>query len=98
VVAPPQAFPHAPQFCGSEAREWQKPPQSWVPSGQVHEPWTQVVPWAQAWPHAPQFWGSVAVSTQAPAQPVVPGAVQVHLPPAQVSAAEQAVVQLPQWS
>ena len=57
AVAPPHASPQLPQFCGSEASEWQKPPQSWVPAGQVHEPCTQAVPWPQAWPQAPQFGG-----------------------------------------
>lgn len=36
-------------------------------------------------------------STHCPAQAVVPGAWHVHFPPWHVSAAEQAVVQLPQW-
>ena len=98
VVAPPQTLPHVPQFWGSAASEWQNPSQSWVPAGQVHDPCTQVVPWAQAWLHDPQFAGSVAVSTQALPQAVVPGAVQAHLPPEQVSAAEHAPTQLPQWS
>jgi hypothetical protein len=69
-----QAFPHMPQFLGSELRLKQTPLQLVVPPGQVHAPFRHCWPVEQVRPQAPQFVGSLDVVTQEPPQLLVPAA------------------------
>jgi hypothetical protein len=80
VVPPAHAFPHVPQFSGSELRSRHAPLHAASPAPHEAEQVPRLHTWpaAQACPHAPQFAGSEGRLTQAPAHTVSP-AGQTHL-------------------
>jgi hypothetical protein len=75
------ATPHAPQLRGSLAVSVQLPAHSTCGSGQLHVPFTQLVPAEQALPQAPQWLFELARFTHAPPQSLSPVShVLMHRP------------------
>jgi hypothetical protein len=72
-----QAWPHAPQSCGSLLVSTHAAPHEVSPAAQAHMPPVHVSVPPQAWPQPPQFCGSVDVFTQLCPHRVKPA---VHMP------------------